>query len=208
MLPKAELQYSRAATSLVRNRAMPTSDQSIPNFPLNGAELKAVCIRHVRELMQKTEADLITAIEDRMSRDVLFAPSPYTHPRVKVSLGFKFQFSNKNLPKTEFTVEAGSTFKESDNSFVSGVNREIEIESPNLERLAAGLPFTKTESVKPKPGDVFPQVVTTEIPVNAADYPQPKPPVDEDTTEFIAADLNVPEHKRIRGSKKKKGVSR
>lgn len=188
---------------------MPTADQTIPNFPLNGAELKAVCLRHVRELMQQTEADLIAAIEDRMSRDVLFAPSPYTHPRAKVSLSFKFQFSNRNLPKTEFTVKAGPPpLADADNSFISGVNREVEIESPNLERLAAGIPFTKTESVKPKPGEVFPSVVTTEIPVNAADYPKPKPPVDENTTEFVAADLNVPEHKRIRGSKKRRGSSR
>ena len=35
---------------------MPTTDQKIPNNPLNGAELKAVCLTHVRDLMQLTEA--------------------------------------------------------------------------------------------------------------------------------------------------------
>ena len=187
---------------------MPTQDARVPNNPLTGAELKAVCVKHVRELMQQTEAELVAAIEYRMSKDQLFAPSPYTHPRAKVSVAFKFQFSNKNLPKTEFTVEAGEYPEVNADQFVAGVNREIEIESPNLERLAAGLPINQVESVKPKPGEMFGSFKTTEIPVNAEDYPKPNPPKDEDITEFIAEDLKIPEAKRIRGKKKQRGGSK
>ena len=185
---------------------MPTQDARVPNNPLTGVELKAVCVKHVRELMQQTEAELVAAIEYRMSKDQLFAPSPYTHPRAKVSVAFKFQFSNKNLPKTEFTVEAGEYPEVNADQFVAGVNREIEIESPNLERLAAGLPINQIESVKPKPGEMFGSFKTTEIPVNPEDYPKPNPPKDEDTTEFVAADLNIPEVKRIRRPRKQKGA--
>ena len=155
---------------------MPTADSKIPNNPLTGAELKAVCLKHVRELMQQTEAEFIAAIEYRMSKDQLIAPRPNTHPRAKVSVAFRFQFSNKNLPKTEFTVSAGNSPEEDAEQFVAGVNREIEIESPNLERLAAGLPINQVESVKPKPGEMFGSFKTTEIPVNAEEYPKPNPP--------------------------------
>jgi hypothetical protein len=186
---------------------MPTNEQRVPNNPLTGAELKAVCLKHVRELLMNTEIDLITAIEDRMAKDQLFAPRPYTHPRCRVEIQFRFHWSNRNLPKTEFLVVAGQTDPQAEDvvEFISGTNREFSIESPNLERLAAGLPITQVESVKPKPGEMFGSFNTTEIPVNAEEYPKPKPPIDEDTTEFIAADLKIPEHKRIRSPKKQRG---
>jgi len=135
---------------------MPTQDSKIPNNPLTGSELKAVCVKHVRELMQQTEAELIAAVEERMSKDQLFSPSPYTHPRAQVKMTFEFVWSNKNLPVTKFPVNvAVAPLEEVDGIFVSGVNREFSIESPNLERLAAGLPINQVESVKPKPGEMF-----------------------------------------------------
>jgi hypothetical protein len=182
---------------------MPTQDAKIPNNPLNGAELKAVCLKHVRELMAQTETALIAAIEERMSKDQLFAPSPYTHPRAQVKMNFEFVWSNKNLPVTKFTIRTGEQKEDASEVFVSGVNRELSIESPNLERLAAGLPIDQIESVKPKPGEMFGSFKTTEVPVNPEDYPKPNPPKDEDTTEFVAADLKIPEAKRIRGKKQK-----
>ncbi len=193
---------------------MPTESQKVPNNPLTGAELKAVCLKHVRELMQQTEVELIAAVEERMSRDQLFSPAPYTHPRARVEINFKFHWANKNLPQTEFKVQSGLEptgpevfpISEATESFVSGVHREFTIESPNLERLAAGLPINQVESVKPKPGEMFGSFKTTEIPVNPEDYPKPNPPKDEDITEFVAADLKIPEAKRIRGKKKQKGA--
>ena len=186
---------------------MPTTDQKIPNNPLNGAELKAVCLTHVRDLMQLTEAALIAAIEERMSRDGLFAVSPYTHPRAQVKIRFEFVWSNKNLPTTAFTVNVGAApLEDAAGVFVAGVNREISIDSPNLERIAAGIPITHTEAVKPKPGEMFGSFVQTEIPVNPEEYPKPKTPVDEDISEFVAEDLKIPEAKRLRGPKKQRGA--
>lgn len=186
---------------------MPTSEQRVPNNPLTGAELKAVCLKHARDLMQQTEAQLISAIEGRMAKDQLFAPSPYTHPRARVKINFEFIWSNKNLPVTKMSIGVGDTadYPDADTVFVSGVNREVSIESPNLERLDTGLPIKQLESVKPKPGEMFGSFKETEIPVNAEDYPKPNPPTDEDTTEFVAADLKIPEAKRIRGKKNNKG---
>jgi len=186
---------------------MPTTDSRIPNNPLTGAELKAVCVKHVRELMAQTETELIAAVEERMSRDQLFAPSPYTHPRVRVELEFRFHWSNKNLPATRFMVVTGQTDDQAANvtEFVSGTKREIEIQSPNLERLAAALPINQVESVKPKPGEMFGSFKTTEIPVNAEDYPKPNPPKDEDVTEFVADDLKVAGPTRLRKAKKQRG---
>lgn len=159
--------------------------------------------------MQQTEAALVAAIEERMSKDQLFAPAPYTHPRAQVKIHFEFVWSNKNLPATKFPVNVAVVpLEDVDGVFVSGVNREFSIESPNLERLAAGIPITQVESVKPKPGEMFGSFKSTEIPANADDYPKPNPPKDEDVTEFVAADLKVPEHKRIRGKKKSRGGSR
>ena len=186
---------------------MPTNEQRVPNNPLTGAELKAVCLKHVRDLMLQTEAELIAAVEDRMSRDQLFAPSPYTHPRVRVELEFRFHWSNKNLPTTRFMVVTGRTDDQTDDvtEFVSGTKREIEIQSPNLERLAAGLPINQVESVKPKPGEMFGSFKTNAVPVNPEDYPKPNPPKDEDITEFVADDLKVTGPTRLRKVKKQRG---
>lgn len=185
---------------------MPTSDQAVPNKPLTGAELKTVCLKHVRELIQKTETELIAAIEERMSKDQLFAVGPYTHPRAHVKINFEFVWSNKNLPATKFPVSVGEVAEpDATEAFVSGVSREFSIESPNLERLAAGIPITQIESIKPKPGEMFGSFKQTEIPVNAEAYPKPNPPKDENTSEFVAADLKIPESKRIRGKKKTRG---
>ncbi len=186
---------------------MPTAEDKIPNNPLTGAELKAVCLRHVVDLIRETEADLIAAVEERMRRDQLFAPAPYTHPRAQIKIKFEFIWSNRNLPQTKFSVGAGDPahYADADDVFVSATNREIVIESPNLERLEAGIPFTQIESVKPKPGEMFGSFTEKQIPVNPEEYPKPNPPKDEDVTEFIAQDLGIPPAKRIRGNKKQRG---
>ena len=186
---------------------MPTQDSAIPNTPLTGAELKAVCLRHVRELMSQAEVELIAAIEDRMSRDQLFSAAPYTHPRARVKVNFEFIWSNRNLPETKLSVGAGdpADYATADTVFISATKREIEIQSPNLERMAAGLPINQVESVKPKPGEMFGSFKTNAVPVNPEEYPKPNPPKDEDITEFVADDLKVTGPTRLRKVKKQRG---
>lgn len=185
---------------------MPTQAEKIPNKPLNGQELKAVCLKNADDLVQKAREKLAAALSDRIDRDCLFAPT-YAFPGVKVSVSFKFHFRNRNLPQTELDVvviDGEGVNGSGGMHFVDGVDREIEIDNPNLTRIDAGLPFTETETKRAEPGEMFGKVETREIPIGGS-YPAPTPPADTDTSEHVASEIGVPEPQRLRAPKRRSG---
>jgi hypothetical protein len=184
---------------------MPTQEQKIPNRPLNGQELKAVCLKNADDLVQRAREKLAQALGDRIERDSLFAPT-YIFPGVKIECSFRFHFRNRNLPKTEagVVVTAGEGVNGVAGShFVDGVERSLEIDNPNLTRIDASLPFTEVEVKRAEPGEMFGKIETREIPVSGS-YPSPTPPVDTDTTEHAAAELGIAEPQRLRPPKERK----
>lgn len=184
---------------------MPTQSEKIPNKPLNGQELKAVCLKHADELTQKAREKLATALADRIDRDSLFAAT-YAFPGVKIEASFRFHFRNRNLPKTEFSVAAAegeSVSSPAGTHFIEATNRELEIDNPNLTRLDAGLPFTEVEVKRAAPGEVFGKIETRELDVDGTGYPKPTPPVDTNTSEHVAAELGVKEANRLRPKERK-----
>lgn len=182
---------------------MPTTDQKIPNRPLNGQELKAVCMKNVDDLTQSARVRLAAAIADRIDRDSLFAPT-YAFPGVKIEVSFKFHFRNRNLPKTELiaSATAGDPIEGTGGQhFVDATSRELEIDNPNLTRLEASIPFTEVEVKRAAPGEVFGKIETREISVDGTGYPKPTAPVDTDVSEHVAAAIGIPEANRLRPKK-------
>lgn len=185
---------------------MPTSDSKIPNLPLNGQELKEVVINSADELVAAAHESLMFALRGRMDNDAVFAKT-YTHPRVRVSLALKFHFSNRHLPETEFQITTGEKPHETNDAahFVEATDRELSIDNPNLERLAAGIPFTETSVERPAPGEIIGKLKTTEIPVSKEDYPKPDSSVDTDVTDREVSKLGIPAEKIIGKKKKHRG---
>ncbi len=183
---------------------MPTSESKIPNLPLNGQELKEVVISNADELIGSAHENALLALRGRMDADGVFGKT-YTHPRVRITMALRFHFSNQHMPETKFEVGTGEK-PHSDSEathHVEAVTREIEIQNPNLERLAAGVAFKQIDVERPKPGELIGVVKETEIPVDKNDYPKPNAPVDTDTSDAAAASLGIPEERRI--GKKKRG---
>jgi hypothetical protein len=184
---------------------VPTQAEKIPNRPLNGQELKAVCLKNADDLVQKAREKLAAAISDRIDRDSLFAAT-YCFPGVKVEVQFRFHFRNRNLPKTEFgavAIAGEGTNGVGGEHFVEATDRMFEIDNPNLTRIDAGLPFTEVEVKRAEPGEIFGKMETKEIPISGT-YPAPTPPVDEDRSEHVAAEIGIPEPQRMRPPKDRK----
>lgn len=185
---------------------MPTQSQQIPNSPLNGQELKTVTVSKVDAVMNEIREQVIDRLTNAMERSGVFVPT-YAHPRVRFSLSVKFQWANQYLPKTEISVMAGegvpSEIADAESQIVIGTEQTHTIENPNLERLDAGIPFTRTDVQKAKPGEVFAKVSQVEIPVDTADYanaPRTQPVV-EDTSAELATALKVPPANNLRKRK-------
>ena len=184
---------------------MPTQSEKIPNKPLNGQELKAICLKNADELTQKAREKLTAALADRIDRDSLFAAT-YAFPGVKIEVSFRFHFRNRNIPKTEFSVsatEGESVTSPAGAHFIDATNRDLEIDNPNLTRLDAGLPFTEIEVKRAAPGEVFGKIETRDLDIDRTGYPKPTPPVDTNTSEHVAAEFGVTEANRLRPRERK-----
>lgn len=186
---------------------MPISDRKVPNNPLNGAELKQLVLTETQRLLAETEEQLLSALTGGLNNQSVFSPH-YAHPRVAVSLSLKFHWSNRHLPETEISVTAGEgnpplEDAKDDDQFVSGTDRKVTVDNPNLTRLDAGIPITVTEVERPGPGETVGSVQQRELQVDAGEYPKPTPPEDTDTTEELAAKIDVPENRRLRPPKKR-----
>ncbi len=185
---------------------MPTTEQKLPNNPLNGEELKRIVIASADQLAANQHEELMFALRGRMDRDPVFSKQ-YAHPRVRVELTIKFHFSNRHVPETEIEIKGGEAphTEEDASHYVGSVHREIDVANPNLERLAAGIPFTQSVVDKPKPGEIIGTLREVVIPVAAEDYPKPESVTDTDLSEQEIKKLEVPEAKVIR---RKRGKSK
>lgn len=166
---------------------MPLSSETLPNKPLNGQELAEVIVKNVREAI---------------SRDCMFLPT-LAYGRVAFIWSLTVHTGNPVAPKIEVwsrvrpegAIEGAPPLAGPvEGEDVAGVEREVTIDNPNLERIHAGLPIKVTERRGIAPataGDPFPSMETRSIRYEPGDYPDLPPPVDRDTSEKEAKRLGV-----------------
>jgi len=165
---------------------LPLSKEKLPNNPLTGPELKEFVLALLRE---------------RMENDWLFT-SNTTYPRVAGEIVCKFHFSNINLKDAEVRVrlphipeagiEGAPPLKDPEpEQTVTAFSREFEVQSPNLVRVAHGLPITVMKKEPAKPGEIINRMVPESVTYDPAQYEKPTPPVDKDLTVETAKEFGI-----------------
>ncbi len=173
---------------------MPTSRERVPNKPLTGAEVAKVII----ERITRRFADDGTFNEMYAYREVAF------DIKVRVHLGEPVGAHDVVTEGVvrDGEVERGAPPLPTENGEVVAFDLHHEVESPNLERVALGLPITIAAHAPSAPGDIFPRIEQHEVKYDPDSYPKPEPPVETDKTAETAEQWKVPVRPRRRAKPK------
>lgn len=180
------------------------SDQ-LPNRMLNGEEIRKIAVEHFNQML---------------TRDCLFLKQQ-AYRRCAFKLTAVFQFGSplgehivevippalseleRGLPLTLSRDDEGAPEK----TVLVGLEREVSLDNPNLQRVAHGLPIIVTERKPPEPIvpmhpipneppdailNPFPTIVNREVRYHPEDFEKPPEPIDTNVTEREAVKLGVP----------------
>lgn len=144
---------------------MPLSTETIQNKPLSGLELEEVILRDVREVLDR---------DGMFSEYIAYGRVAYT---VEISLHMAnpsySEHSSKATAKVVGVLEGAPPLAVVEGEqFELLTTREREIESPNLTRIAHGMPIKVTTSQGGSP-------VTRDLHYPKEDFEAPAPPVDK-----------------------------
>lgn len=184
---------------------MDLSTDKIANKMLTGTELKECAVAEFRAMLE---------------RDYMFT-NKVAFKRVAFTLGATFHFSYPSpadyklysRTKKEGALEGEVPLAnvDPDDSEVVALERDVNLDNPNLARVQHDLPIIVQERRPPQssaqesmiPGEppaaltnLFPQVVTHELKYDKTQYPKGPEPVDRDVSDVKAAELGVKRHKK------------
>lgn len=176
----------------------------LPNKRLNGAEVKAIALQEFAAMLERDYAFLPGVAYTRVAF-TLHATFHlgYPHPVTELHSRTKAGPDIDNLS----VIEGEAPLKpEPEESAVIGLERDVQLDNPNIDRVQHGLPIIEQVSVPPTPvvplnpipGEFMePQfqeagVETIVRHYDPKDYPQGTPVVDRDVSADSAAKLGVP----------------
>lgn len=159
---------------------MPLSDTTLPNKPLNGQELKEIIVAKFRDALDKDCMFLPTVTYARVAFTALVTVHT-SHPAMR-----EFEVRTRARPSADLPYEGEVPLKDPPpGAQLVALERTVDLENPNLERVHAGLPIktvTRKGAGPATPGDPFPAFETHEIRYDPHDYPPPPEPKDEDVS--------------------------
>ena len=164
-------------------------NESVPNKPLNGDELARYAIGLLRE---------------RLENDCHFSPTvSYRSVAFEIKIRFHFGQPQNDVTVQTFTkpdaalgIEGQPPLADVEDSEVLAVDLAVTVDSPNLARVAAGLPIEIINRTAAKPNELFGKVERHEVKYDPADYPKPTPPVETDKSEQVAEKWGVKKRNR------------
>ena len=161
------------------------SREPIPNRPLRGDEIAQ---------------GILDALAVRFKGDCHFQSS-CTYRRVAYEVSVKVHLSPPTLQHEvrTFTKPDGAiegqpplVLAAGEPSEVVAFSQAVEIDNPNMFRVAASLPITELHREPAKPNEMFPPIIETEISYKREDYPEGPEVVEADTSARTAEDWGVP----------------
>lgn len=176
---------------------MPLKDQ-VPNRALSGSELKEIAVQEFRRML-----DLDYAFQGSVA---------YPRAAFTLSATFHLPFPHpvhelKSRVKKDGVIEGEAPLAPlPENAAVVGLEREVTLENPNLDRVHHDLPIVLQRAVPPKPivadnplpgepqmATVLPAgVENVELRYDKTDYPAPAEPVQRDVSAQKAEEMGVP----------------
>ncbi len=184
---------------------MPLKSQTLPNRRLTGLELMAILEKRFHEML---------------SRDYAFTPN-VAYGRVAVNLtvtlhiaGVTSEHVVRSYTKADGVIEGEPPLADpvEEDAALIALSRDLKIDNPNLERVAADLPIVfqqraqqqaPQEWTPPLPGEPPPDAIikpydveTVEVRYDKAQYPPAPEPVDRDVSAEKGKELGVPHHVR------------
>lgn len=159
---------------------MPLSNDTLPQKPLNGQELKEIIVAKFRDALDKDCMFLNTVTYARVAFTAMVTVHT-SHPAMR-----EFEVRTRTRPSADLGYEGEVPLKDPPpDAQLVALERTVDLENPNLERVHAGLPIktvTRKGTGPATPGDPFPAFETHEIRYDPHDYPPPPEPKDEDVS--------------------------
>jgi hypothetical protein len=180
---------------------MALKSEQLPNLALNGDEIRQIAVRHFDEMLK---------------RDCMFLrQQAYRRCSFKLTAVFHLGY-----PVGDYTVElvpplgsplgrdiplAGSE-DENEETALKALERSYDLDNPNVQRIAHGLPITLLERKAPEPVvaahpipgeppegvlNPFPAMVEHELRYHPDNFPPPPGPIDFDATDREAEKLKI-----------------
>jgi len=164
-------------------------NETVRNKALNGEELSQYALGLLR---------------DRLANDCHFSPTvSYRSVAFEIEIRFHFGQPVNDVTVRTFTkpdvalgIEGQPPLAEPEDSEVLAVALAVTVDSPNLARVAAGLPIEIINRTAAKPNELFGKVERHEVKYDPADYPKPAPPVETDKSEQVAEKWGVKKRNR------------
>jgi hypothetical protein len=169
---------------------MPLNEkEQIPNKPLTGSELADYIVFRLRE---------------RVTNDHHFgAQISYRRVAFEITIRLHTDRPTGAWEVHTFTRPEGAVIEGQPplieapgDSEVLALDVAVDVENPNLARVAAGLPVQIVTRQPAKPGEIFPKVEHHEVRYDPTDYPPPTPPVVTDKSEQVAEEWGVKPRRR------------
>lgn len=185
---------------------MDLSSDKIPNKMLLGSELLEIAVKEFRQML---------------TQDCMFTKG-IAYRRVAFTLQGTFHFGYplppdhvvKSRVKAEGAVEGEvplNPLPPDDEGGLVALERDINLDNPNLARVTHDLPIIVQERVPPQsvpttggiPGETpsavtnpYPKIVNHELKYDKTQYPEGPKPVDRDVSEAKAAELGIKTRKK------------
>jgi hypothetical protein len=164
-------------------------NEEVRNKPLTGEELRQYALGLLR---------------DRLENDCHFS-STVSYRSVAFEIELRFHFGQPandvtvrtfTKPDTVLGIEGQPPLSDAEDSEVLATDLSVTVDSPNLARVAAGLPIEIINRTAAKPNELFGKVERHEVKYDPADYPKPTPPVETDKSEQVAEKWGVKKRNR------------